>query len=44
MLAAGAAAPRFVARNQDGREVRLDDFIGKKNVILYFFPKDSTPG
>jgi peroxiredoxin Q/BCP len=44
MLTAGTAAPRFVARNQDGAEVRLDDFIGKKYVILYFFPKDSTPG
>jgi len=44
MLTAGTDAPRFVARNQDGAEVRLDDFIGKKNVILYFFPRDSTPG
>ena len=44
MLAVGTVAPRFAARNQDGKEIRLEDFLGKKNVVLYFFPKDSTPG
>jgi peroxiredoxin Q/BCP len=44
MLAADTAAPRFTARNQDGQEIRLEDFTGKKNVVLYFFPKDNTPG
>jgi peroxiredoxin Q/BCP len=44
MLAVGDEAPRFAARNQDGREVRLDDFLGKREVVLYFFPKDATPG
>ena len=44
MLAIGSEAPRFTAHNQDGKEVRLEDFIGRKNVVLYFFPKDATPG
>ena len=44
MLPEGSEAPRFTARNQDGREVRLADFIGKREVVLYFFPKDATPG
>lgn len=37
-------APDFVTTNQDGVEVRLSDFIGKKKVVLYFYPKDNTPG
>jgi thioredoxin-dependent peroxiredoxin len=44
MLKAGSEAPRFSARNQDGAEIRLADFLGRKNVVLYFFPKDGTPG
>jgi peroxiredoxin Q/BCP len=44
MLKVGSEAPQFVAVNQDGKEVRLADFLGRKNVVLYFFPKDSTPG
>jgi peroxiredoxin Q/BCP len=44
MLARGSEAPRFRARNQDGSEIRLEDFLGRRNVVLYFFPKDGTPG
>lgn len=44
MLKEGTPAPRFVAPNQDGKEIRLADFLGRKNVVLYFFPKDGTPG
>lgn len=44
MLQVGDVAPRFAARNQEGREVRLQDFLGKSSVVLYFFPKDATPG
>ena len=44
MLEPGSQAPRFAAQNQDGKLIRLDDFIGRRNVVLYFFPKDSTPG
>jgi peroxiredoxin Q/BCP len=44
MLAEGSEAPRFTAQNQDGRTIRLDDLLGKHEVVLYFFPKDSTRG
>lgn len=42
-LTIGAAAPHFEGLNQDGKLVSLRDFKGKK-VILYFYPKDNTPG
>ncbi|MBI2341092.1 MAG: peroxiredoxin [Deltaproteobacteria bacterium] len=40
----GDAAPDFTLQNQEGKPVRLKDFLGKKNVVLYFYPKDETPG
>lgn len=43
MLEVGVKAPEFVLENQNGEVVHLSDFIGKK-VILYFYPKDNTPG
>ena len=42
-LSKGAEAPSFEAIDQDGKTIRLKDFVGKK-VILYFYPKDDTPG
>ncbi len=42
-LKAGDKAPEFTGKDQDGNEVKLSDFSGKK-VILYFYPKDNTPG
>jgi len=39
----GELAPDFTLPNQDGDEVSLGDFKGK-NVVLYFYPKDMTPG
>ncbi len=39
----GAAAPDFLLKADDGREVRLSDFRGKP-VVIYFYPKDDTPG
>ena len=42
-LQAGDLAPLFIAKNQNGETVSLTDFKGKK-VILYFYPKDNTPG
>jgi peroxiredoxin Q/BCP len=44
MLEVGSEAPRFIALNQDGREIRLQDYLDKNDVVLYFFPKASTPG
>lgn len=42
-LKIGDYAPAFELLNQDGIKISLKDFIGKK-VILYFYPKDNTPG
>ena len=39
----GNIAPQFTLPNQDGEEVSLKDYLGKK-VLLYFYPKDDTPG
>jgi peroxiredoxin len=44
MLNIGCPAPRFTAHTQDGRIIRSDDFIGRKNVVLYFFSREGTPG
>lgn len=43
MLEAGMKAPEFTLADKDGNSVSLQDFRGKK-VVLYFYPKDSTPG
>lgn len=42
-LKEGDKAPDFIARDQNGDTISLKDFIGKK-VVLYFYPKDATPG
>lgn len=43
MVGEGEAAPDFTLQADDGREVSLSDFRGKK-LVLYFYPKDETPG
>ena len=43
MLSEGVKAPDFTLADKDGREVSLHDFAGKK-VVVYFYPKDNTPG
>ena len=43
MLQAGVKAPEFTLPDQNGNLVSLSDFAGKK-VVLYFYPKDNTPG
>ena len=43
MLEVGTKAPQFTLLNQDGKEVSLSDFEGKK-VVLYFYSKDNTSG
>ena len=40
----GDTAPDFTLPSQSGEPVSLKDFIGKKSVVLYFYPKDDTPG
>ena len=42
-LQVGDKAPEVLGINQDGNEIRLTDFAGKK-LVLYFYPKDNTPG
>jgi len=42
-LQVGDKAPAMLGVNQDGKEIKLSDFAGKK-IVLYFYPKDSTPG
>ena len=43
MLEIGTKAPEFTLPDKDGNNVSLSDFLGKK-VVLYFYPKDNTPG
>ncbi len=44
MLEKNQTAPAFNSKNQDNQMVGLSSFKGKKNVVLYFYPKDDTPG
>ena len=44
MVKEGNKAPDFSGKNQEGQLVKLSSFKGKKNIILYFYPKDMTPG
>jgi peroxiredoxin Q/BCP len=43
-LSAGDPAPDFALQDQTGRRVALADFRGSSNVVVYFYPKDDTPG
>ena len=40
----GDKAPDFTLQSQMGDDVKLSEFIGKKNIVLYFYPKDETTG
>lgn len=42
-LQTGDKAPEILGVNQDGKALKLSDFAGKK-IVLYFYPKDNTPG
>jgi thioredoxin-dependent peroxiredoxin len=43
-VAAGGAAPNFALPARSGRVISLAEYRGRKNVLLYFYPKDDTPG
>ena len=43
MLETGVKAPDFILKDKEGKDISLKDFFGKK-VVLYFYPKDNTPG
>ncbi len=42
-LKIGDKAPEFTSKDQDGNAISLNQFLGKK-IVLYFYPKDNTPG
>lgn len=43
-LAEGSTAPDFTMKDKSGRSIKLSDLRGKKSVVVYFYPKDFTPG
>jgi len=44
MLKVNQTAPTFNSVEQNNKTISSADFLGKKNVVLYFYPKDDTPG
>ncbi len=44
MIREGEAAPEFSGSTADGARIALSDFRGRRPLILYFYPKDNTPG
>ena len=44
ILEKGKTAPAFSTANQNDETIKLSEFNGSKNVVLYFYPKDDTPG
>ena len=44
MLAVGEKAPDFKATTTQGGRVKASDIVGKKNLVLFFYPKDNSPG
>ncbi len=40
----GEKAPDFKLDASNGEQVSLEDYRGEKNIVLYFYPKDNTPG
>ena len=44
MLEIQQLAPQFSVKDQRNQLVNLSDFTNKKNIVLYFYPKDDTPG
>lgn len=44
MLKTEQSAPTFTAVDQNNKPINSSDYLGKKNIVLYFYPKDDTPG
>lgn len=44
MLTTKQIAPAFSSVDQNNKSIRSEDYLGKKNIVLYFYPKDDTPG
>ena len=44
MLEVGEKVPNFKVTTTQGDSVKLSDFVGKKNLVLFFYPKDDSPG
>ncbi len=42
-LQVGDPAPSFVAKTGDGHTIRLEDFLGQRGLVLFFYPRDGTP-
>ena len=42
-LQLGDRAPDFSATTHDGKRIRLSDYLGKRGLVLFFYPKDGTP-
>ena len=43
-LAVGSTVPAFELKDQFGKVFKLDSVLGKKNLVIYFYPKDDSPG
>jgi peroxiredoxin Q/BCP len=43
-ISIGDSCPHFSLQNQDGQTINIQDYIGTKNIIIYFYPKDNTVG
>jgi peroxiredoxin Q/BCP len=43
-ISIGDQAPNFTLTSQTGKRVSLNDYLGKRAVVVYFYPKDNTPG
>lgn len=44
MIKEGSRAPAFTVDDDHGNQVKLGNYAGRKNVVLFFFPKADTPG
>lgn len=43
-ITVGSKLPSFSLKNQNSEQFYIADYIGKKNLVIYFYPKDDTPG